>query len=222
MDWQLAWRVAVSLAAAYLLGGIPWALVIGRSFYHVDVREHGSGNLGATNVFRTLGAKAAAVTFALDVVKGALAVGLAAWLVPAFAFGTPAHQWAMILTTLVAMLGHAYSPYAGFRGGKGVATAAGALLVITPMALVFLLGTFVIVLVASRTVSLGSVVVAVEYPLLCLLLYGGEIPIVIFSVVAAALVLWRHRTNVVRIWRGEEPRISLSARGSAAQRKGDS
>ena len=221
MDWQLAWRVAMSLAAAYLLGGIPWALIIGRRFYRVDVRQHGSGNLGATNVYRTLGARAAAVTFALDMAKGSLAVGVAAQLVPSYAFGTSAHQWVMILTTLVAMLGHAYSPYVGFRGGKGVATAAGALLVITPMALPFLLATFVVVLVAWRTVSLGSVALAFEYPLLCLLLYRGDRPIIIFSVIAAAFVLWRHRTNIVRILRGEEPRISLSKRGSAAQRKGD-
>jgi len=222
MDWQLAWRVALTLAAAYLLGGIPWALVIGRRFYHVDVREHGSGNLGATNVFRALGAKAAVATLVLDAAKGSLAVGVAVWLVPTYAFGDLPHQWAMIAATLAAMLGHSYSPYAGFRGGKGVATAAGALLVITPMAWPFLFGTFLILIVLTRMVSLGSVLIAIEYPFLCLLLYRGEGPILIFSTVAAALVIWRHRTNIVRIFRGQEPRISLSKRGSAAREKGDS
>jgi len=222
MDWQLAWRVALTLAAAYLLGGIPWALVIGRRFYHVDVREHGSGNLGATNVFRALGAKAAIATLVLDAAKGSLAVGVAVWLVPTYAFGDLPHQWAMIAATLAAMLGHSYSPYAGFRGGKGVATAAGALLVITPMAWPFLFGTFLILIVLTRMVSLGSVLIAIEYPFLCLLLYRGEEPILIFSTVAAALVVWRHRTNIVRILRGQEPRISLSKRGSAAREKGDS
>ena len=222
MDWQLAWRVALTLAAAYLLGGIPWALVIGRRFYHIDVREHGSGNLGATNVFRALGAKAAIATLVLDAAKGSLAVGVAVWLVPTYAFGDLPHQWAMIAATLAAMLGHSYSPYAGFRGGKGVATAAGALLVITPMAWPFLFGTFLILIVLTRMVSLGSVLIAIEYPFLCLLLYRGEWPILIFSTVAAALVLWRHRTNIVRIFRGQEPKISLSKRGSAAREKGDS
>jgi len=222
MDWQLAWRVALTLAAAYLLGGIPWALVIGRRFYHIDVREHGSGNLGATNVFRALGAKAAIATLVLDAAKGSLAVGVAVWLVPTYAFGDLPHQWAMIAATLAAMLGHSYSPYAGLRGGKGVATAAGALLVITPMAWPFLFGTFLILIVLTRMVSLGSVLIAIEYPFLCLLLYRGEWPILIFSPVAAALVLWRHRTNIVRIFRGQEPKISLSKRGSAAREKGDS
>ena len=222
MDWQLAWRVALTLAAAYLLGGIPWALVIGRRFYHIDVREHGSGNLGATNVFRALGAKAAIATLVLDAAKGSLAVGVAVWLVPTYAFGDLPHQWAMIAATLAAMLGHSYSPYAGLRGGKGVATAAGALLVITPMAWPFLFGTFLILIVLTRMVSLGSVLIAIEYPFLCLLLYRGEWPILIFSTVAAALVLWRHRTNIVRIFRGQEPKISLSKRGSAAREKGDS
>lgn len=222
MDWQLAWRVAVTLAAAYLLGGIPWALIIGKRFYHIDVREHGSGNLGATNVFRTLGAKAAVATAVLDAAKGALAVGIAVWLVPTYAFGALPHEWAMIAATLAAMLGHSYSPYAGFHGGKGVATAAGALLVVTPLAWPFLFGTFLIVIVVTRMVSLGSVLVALEYPVLCLLLYRGEWPVIIFSTVAAALVLWRHRTNIVRIVRGQEPKISLSKRGSAAREKGDS
>jgi len=222
MDWQLAWRVALTLAAAYLLGGIPWALVVGRRFYHIDVREHGSGNLGATNVFRALGAKAAIATLVLDAAKGSLAVGVAVWLVPTYAFGDLPHQWAMIAATLAAMLGHSYSPYAGLRGGKGVATAAGALLVITPMAWPFLFGTFLILIVLTRMVSLGSVLIAIEYPFLCLLLYRGEWPILIFSTVAAALVLWRHRTNIVRIFRGQEPKISLSKRGSAAREKGDS
>jgi glycerol-3-phosphate acyltransferase PlsY len=219
---QLGARIAVGLVAGYFLGGIPWALVIGRRFYGIDVREVGSGNLGATNVFRALGAKAAIATLLLDGAKGALAVGIAWFLVPASVYGLPAHQWAMVGATMAAIVGHSYSPYIGFRGGKGVATAAGALLVLTPMPWPLLLLTFLLVIVLTRIVSLGSVVIAIEYPILCLWLYPEQWPIITFAFVAAALVLWRHRTNIARIARGQEPKISLSRRGSAVKTKGES
>lgn len=205
---------------AYLLGAIPWALIIGKRFYGIDVRECGSGNLGATNVLRALGAKAAVATLVLDAAKGAAAVGVAVWLVPIATYGEPAHQWAMVVATLSAILGHSYSPYIGFRGGKGVATAAGALLILAPYTWPFLLGTWLVVLVIFRIVSLGSVIIAIEFPLLCLWLYPGDMPIIIFAFVTAALVVWRHHTNIARIFRGQEPKISFKGRGSATREKG--
>ena len=222
MTWQLAVRIVAVAAAGYLLGGIPWALVIGKRFYGIDVREHGSGNLGATNVFRALGTKAAIGTLVLDVAKGALAVGIASIVVRVLPFGESAHTWTMIVATMAAILGHSYSPYIKLRGGKGVATAAGALLVLTPYPWPLLLGTFVAVVALTRIVSLGSVIVAVEYPLLCLVFYPGNWTVIGFSVVAAGLVIWRHRANIGRILRGEETKISLAGRGSAAPGKGDS
>jgi acyl phosphate:glycerol-3-phosphate acyltransferase len=221
MDSQLTLRIAVIVATAYLVGGISWALIIGKRFYRIDVREHGSGNLGATNVFRTLGAKAAIVTLVLDMAKGSVAVGIAWWLVPTATFGESAHTWAMILATMAAILGHSYSPYIGFKGGKGVATAAGALLVFTPYPWPCMLGTFIVVVAASRMVSLGSVVVALEYPPFCLVFYPGNWTVFGFACLAAGLVIWRHRANIVRIWRREEPKRSFSRRGSAAREKGD-
>jgi glycerol-3-phosphate acyltransferase PlsY len=222
MDLQLAARIVAIAVLGYLVGGISWAYIIGKRFYSIDVREHGSGNLGATNVFRTLGAKAAIATLLLDAAKGAAAVGFAWWLVPTAMFGESAHTWAMIVATMAAILGHSYSPYIGFRGGKGIATAAGALLVLTPYPWPFLLGIFIIVVAFSRMVSLGSVVDAIAYPLLCVVFYPGNWAIIAFSVVAASLVVWRHRANIVRIVRGEEPKISFSGRGSAArEKKGD-
>lgn len=222
MGLQLAVRFVVILAFAYLVGGISWALIIGKLFYKIDVREHGSGNLGATNVFRTLGTKAAIATLVLDIAKGAVAVGFAWWAVPTATYGLTAHTWAMIFATMAAILGHSYSPYIGFKGGKGVATAAGALLVFTPYPWPFMLGTFIVVVAIWRMVSLGSVVIAIEYPVLCLVFYPGNWTILGFACVAAGLVVWRHRTNIVRIWRHEEPKISFSGRGSETRKKGGS
>ena len=222
MDWQLATRVLASVVFAYLVGGIPWALIIGLKFYRIDVRTQGSGNLGATNVLRVLGARAASATFVLDVAKGSAAVGLAWFLVPADVFGAAAQQWVMIAATMAAILGHSYSPYIGFKGGKGVATAAGGLLVLTPLPWPILFLTWLLVIALFRMVSLGSVVIAIEYPLLCLWLYPGDLVIIGFAVVAAALVIWRHRTNIVRIVRGQEARVSFKQRGDAARNKGGS
>ena len=220
MDSQLAVRFVALLAFSYLIGGIPWSLIIGKRFYGIDVREFGSGNLGATNVFRALGAKAAIATLVLDAAKGAIAVAFAWWLMPTAAYGVTAHTWAMIAATMAAIFGHSYSPYIGFKGGKGVATAAGALLVFTPYPWPFLFLSFILVVVISRMVSLGSIVVAIEYPILCIVFYPGNWTIFGFACVAASLVIWRHRANIVRIWHREEPRISFGGRGSETRKKG--
>jgi glycerol-3-phosphate acyltransferase PlsY len=216
VELGLALRIAASLIAAYLMGAIPWSLIIGRTFYKVDVRDHGSGNLGATNVMRALGWKAALLTLVLDIGKGALAVFVAGLLVPADQFGALAREWAMIGATLAAIAGHSYSPYIGFKGGKGVATGAGALLVLVPLAWPILFLTWLLVLATTRIVSLGSVIIAIEYPVLMLVLYPGDWPLLALSIVAAGLVLWRHSANIKRIFRGEEPRISFTRKPSAS------
>ena len=211
MDFALALRIAASLVAAYLLGAIPWALIIGKSVYKIDVRTAGSGNLGATNVMRVLGWKAALATLLLDIGKGAVAVLLAGAIVPAAVYGPAAHEWTMLGATLVAIGGHSFSPYIGFKGGKGVATGAGTLLVLlwgTPSWLIMLL-TFAIVIAATRMVSLGSVLVAIEFPLLMLRFYPGDWPLFILAVVAAGLVLFRHSANIRRIFKGQEPKVSF-------------
>ncbi len=201
-------RIAGGLVVAYLIGAIPFALIIGKVFYKVDVRQHGSGNLGATNVLRVLGVKAALGVFVLDVAKGAAAVGVGVLFHPAHV--TPAaHDWVLVGTVLAAVLGHSYSPYVRFTGGKGVATAAGGLLLITPHAWVVLFATFIAVIALTRMVSLGSIVIALEFPMLMLLLYRDRPAFVTLSIVAAALVIWRHRSNIVRIARRQEARISI-------------
>lgn len=203
---QIVISLWIACIVAYLLGAIPFALLVGRLFYKTDLRQEGSGNLGATNVFRVLGWKAGLAVAVLDVAKGSLAVAVAA-LVHPVSMGSEVHDWVLIAAALAAVLGHSYSPYIRFRGGKGVATAAGALLVITPLAWPILFGFFVLVIYLSRMVSLGSILTAAVFPLLTVLLYGDRAALVTMSFIAAALVIWRHRSNIVRIWRREETKL---------------
>lgn len=207
-------RIAAPFVVGYLVGGIPWALIVGKRFYGIDPRLHGSGNLGATNVFRTLGARAGLAVFALDVAKGAAAVALAMLVCPPSVTGD-ARDWVLIGVAMSAVLGHSFSPYIRFKGGKGVATAAGTIAVIMPLSWPILFLSFIIIVVTTRMVSLGSIIMAVEFPILTWLLYGDRPAFIVFSLVASVLVIVRHRTNIVRIYRGEESKISLSRRGEA-------
>lgn len=198
----------VALAAAYLLGGIPFALVVGRVLYGTDIREHGSGNLGATNAIRVLGWMPGILVLLLDAAKGAIAVSLAGLLLAV----TGADQalspsWFLLLATFAVMAGHIYSPYLRFRGGKGVAAAAGALFVIMPAVALLLLLLFVATVAVSRYVSLGSVVIAVAFPFLSFRLYSNDPASVLLTVLAAVLVIWRHRGNISRIMHGTEAKV---------------
>jgi glycerol-3-phosphate acyltransferase PlsY len=211
----LALAITGVLVVSYLLGGIPWSLIVGKRFYGVDLRELGSGNLGATNVFRALGARAAISTLLLDALKGSVAVVIAGAIVSVGSYGATAHEWTRVAAMLAAVAGHSYSPYIRLRGGKGVATSAGALVVLTPIAFAIELVVFVTVVAASRMVSLGSLVAAALYPALVLWLYPGNTPLLVTVCVLAVLVVWRHRSNLVRIAKGEESKISLRRRGEA-------
>ena len=202
--------VIAVLAAAYCLGAIPWSLIIGKRFFGVDLREMGSGNLGATNTFRNLGYRAGAAALLLDVGKGALAVTIAEVAVSAAWFGADVHSWVRVGAMLGAALGHSYSPYIRLRGGKGVAVSAGALFVLTPLAAVFELALFATVIALTRFVSLGSIIIAVVYPVLVVLLYPRDPALLVTIILLAALIVFRHRSNIVRIVRGEEPRLSFA------------
>jgi glycerol-3-phosphate acyltransferase PlsY len=204
---DIAWRALTAAVVAYLVGAVPFSLIVGKAFYKVDLREKGSGNLGATNVYRVLGWRAGLAVAALDVGKGALAVWIATLLYPV-AMDSSAHDWVRIAALICAVLGHSYSPYIRLRGGKGVATAAGGLLIITPLAWPILLASFVAVIAVSRMVSLGSIAVAAMFPALVMLLYGDRPALIVMSFAAAAIVLWRHRSNMARIVHGSEARIT--------------
>ncbi len=210
-------RIAAPFVVAYLVGGIPWSLIVGKRFYGIDPRLSGSGNLGATNAYRTLGARAAIIVLALDIAKGALAVALAMLLCPPTVVGN-ARDWVMIGVAMTAVLGHMYSPYIGFKGGKGVATAAGAIAVVMPLVWPILLLTFLAVVAIWRMVSLGSIVIAVEFPLLVWAFYPDHAAFLVFAVVGATLVIFRHRANIARIYRGEESKISWGGWGKPPTR----
>lgn len=205
---DLAIRLSLILAGSYLVGAIPFSLIVSKLFYHVDLRNEGSGNLGATNTYRVLGWKAGLAAAILDIAKGSAAVGLAALLTPA-GFEPLQRDWLLIAAALASVLGHSYSPYVRMRGGKGVATAAGALLFITPLAWPFLLFTIIAVTVLTGYVSLGSITAATFFPILCFLFYSDRPAVLLASFLIAGLVIWRHRSNISRLRRGEESKMAF-------------
>lgn len=196
----------------FLLGSVPFGLLLGK-LKGIDIREHGSGNIGATNVFRTLGKKSGIVCLLLDFLKGLLPVLLAKQFVPDNTVG----QTIEVATALAAILGHNYSPWIGFKGGKGIATSAGALAgLIPPVAFVLLIVIFVAFTFTTKYVSVGSIATAVALPILMLWgsYYHGKIadgtwnkPLFIFSLIAGFLAVWKHRANIARLRAGTENRI---------------
>jgi len=203
--WQSA---ALYVFTAFLLGALPFALWVGRAARGIDVRRHGSGNLGATNVLRVLGPGWGLLTLALDVGKGWAAVALApGWLgLPAASAGG---AWPLA-GCAAAVLGHMFTPLAGFRGGKGVAATLGGFIGLAPLAALAGAAGFVLTVAAWRYVSLGSLVMALILPAAAAWL--GPPPPVRWAVVGlgaalAVLVAWRHRANWARIARGTESRF---------------
>jgi glycerol-3-phosphate acyltransferase PlsY len=195
------------LALAYLLGGIPFGYLAGRLVKGVDLRRVGSGNLGATNAIRQLGWGWGVAVFGLDLLKGWAAVALAQRLSGA--------SWLPLAAGLAAILGHSFTPYLGFRGGKGVATSAGVFLRLAPLATGLALLCFLVVMLASRIVSLSSLTAASALPLL-LLWREPDQPLLLAFAVLIGLFIWiRHRANLRRLLRGEEPRLGGPRRGGA-------
>jgi glycerol-3-phosphate acyltransferase PlsY len=203
------------LVFSYLAGSIPGSLWVGKGIYGVDLRAYGSGNPGATNAFRVLGWKAGLIATVVDMGKGALAAGLLARL----RLGSLPDGWAEsslllpVSAGLAAVVGHVYPVFAGFKGGKGVNTAAGVLLAITPWNFLMALATFAFVLWRTKYVSLSSMCAAVSYPLsLAVMRYGfgkTEIgtPLLFFSVVLAIGIVAAHASNIRRLVMGTEHRI---------------
>jgi glycerol-3-phosphate acyltransferase PlsY len=198
------------VAIGYLSGSLPWGLWVGRLARGVDVRTMGSGNLGATNVYRSLGPALGILTLILDIAKGALPV----WLLPhaTFAAGFPGGpEWCRLAVGLAAVAGHVWTFLAGFKGGKGVATTAGVLLALAPAAFGVFALVFVLVVAVTRYVSLGSTLGAAAFAVALGFLAPGGLrsPTFLLGLLLALLVAFRHLDNFRRLLRGEERRFSF-------------
>jgi len=187
----------VAVLVAILVGGIPFGLVIVKLKSGKDVRESGSGNIGATNVLRTSGTAAGLITLLLDAAKGLFAVWLADTLTHGDVF------W-MSATALAALLGHAFSPYLKFKGGKAVATFLGAFGYLTPIPVLIVTLIFILVVVMTRYLSLGSITGAALFPFACFVILHPDWPVLVAALGAALLILWRHSGNIERIRAGNE------------------
>jgi acyl phosphate:glycerol-3-phosphate acyltransferase len=197
--------IALLVLAAYLLGAFPTSYLVARATRGIDLRQHGSGNLGATNAFRVLGWKAASPIFIFDILKG---------FIPAFWFplldGVAAGPlWALAYGS-AAVLGHVFSVFVGFKGGKGVATGAGVFLALAPLAILGSLLIWAGLVLGTGYVSLGSVVAAAALPLL-VWLSGARPEVLLLSLALAAFVIYAHRANIRRLLRGEEHRFGRRA-----------
>ena len=192
----------ISLLLGYLLGSIPSGYLAGRWCKGIDLRELGSGSTGATNVLRQVGKGAALVVFVIDVAKGAAAVLLAA----SFSQGEPGSDWIQVAAGLAALAGHIWPIWLRFRGGKAVATGFGLFLGLAWPVGLACFGVFLTTITLFRIVSLSSVVAAISLPLLMAAGSEGSAKLVV-ALVAMALVIWRHRSNLQRIMTGTEPRL---------------
>jgi acyl phosphate:glycerol-3-phosphate acyltransferase len=197
----------VAILVAYLIGSVSFAVIVSRVMGLADPRTYGSRNPGATNVLRTGNRTAAALTLAGDALKGWLAVMLALWLAPRFGFG----QATFALVALAVFVGHLFPVFHRFAGGKGVATAAGALLALSPWVGVATLVTWIIIAYFFRYSSLASLVSAVFAPLYHVFLFGTGITGPVIAVISGLLV-WRHRRNIENLMKGKESRIGQKKR----------
>ena len=184
---------------AYLLGSIPSGLWIGRKFFQIDIRQHGSGNLGATNSFRILGKKAGTIVLLMDLLKGSISVLLLKQM--------DLHGISPLIIALFAVMGHTYPLFANFKGGKAVATFAGVILAYQPVLFLIGLGIFILTLAISKMVSFTSMLTISIGVLLSL--YFQDMVLTTIALLADIFIIYRHRTNVQRILNGTEPKVDI-------------
>ena len=206
------WLLAISISIiAYLLGSLPAGYLAGK-IKGIDVREHGSGNIGATNVLRVLGKPWGLFVFFADAFKGFAAVRVALALVRQNDVAASYTEFMAILAAIACVIGHSFPIWLRFQGGKGVATSAGAILGIMPLAALAILLVWASVFALTRYVSVASMVAAVALPVAVTLLIKLKMTegfvLLYFSIAMAALVVWRHRSNIVRLMNGTEPRFT--------------
>lgn len=207
----MVYTVVVLTIVAYLLGSIPSAVWIGKYYYGVDIREHGSHNAGTTNMLRVLGRRAALPVFAIDFLKGFVAVTLSNLIAYDPEIQTDFIFNVKILLVVAAVLGHIFPLFAGFRGGKGVATLAGAVTGVYPPAILLCLAVWVVTLMITHYVSLSSMLAGVMFPIFILISprTNHSVSLVVFSICVAVLLVITHRKNIKRLREGTESKIYI-------------
>ncbi len=199
----------ILIIIAYLLGSIPTALIISKKYFGIDIRDYGSGNMGATNTFRVLGSKYGTIVMVFDILKGMAAVALYNFL-PHYLNNELDRTNFMIGLGLAAVLGHVFPIFANFKGGKGVATLFGMILAVQPVVAISCVGVFLLVLYLTRYVSLSSILGALMLPISVLWIWNEhEIMYRIFALLVAFMVIMTHQKNIGRILRGVESRIPI-------------
>lgn len=197
------------LLIAYLIGSIPAAVLVSRKFFAIDIRDYGSGNAGATNVYRVLGAKWGTLVMIADMLKGVLAVQLAL-LLPDYANTEMAFENLQTLLGLAAVLGHIFPVWADFKGGKGVATIFGMILGISPLTAVGCVTIFSLVLFLTRFVSLSSILAGISFPVFILVVFNVDNPLYrVFAITVALLILLTHQKNIGRLLKGTEGKLPI-------------
>ena len=194
--------IVLGATMAYLLGSIPSGLWIGRKFFQIDIRQHGSGNLGATNSFRILGKKAGTIVLLMDLLKGSISVLLLKQM--------DLHGVSPLIIALFAVIGHTYPLFANFKGGKAVATFAGVILAYQPVLFLIGLGIFILTLAISKMVSFTSMLTISIGVLLSL--YFQDMVLTTIALLADIFIIYRHRTNIQRILNGTEPKVDILKR----------
>ena len=194
---------------AYLIGSIPTALIISKKFFGIDIRDFGSGNMGATNAFRVLGPKYGTLIMVLDILKGMIAVGLFYFL-PYYLTNELERTNFMMGLGLAAVIGHIFPVFANFKGGKGVATLLGMLIAVQPIVAVCCIAVFLVVLFLTRYVSLSSILGAIMLPVCVLWIWNEhELSYRVFALLVALLVIITHQKNISRLLKGAENRIPI-------------
>jgi len=194
---------------AYFIGSIPTALIISKIFFHIDIRDYGSGNMGATNTFRVLGSKYGTIVMIFDILKGMAAVALYTFL-PHYIHDEWDRTNLMVGLGLAAVLGHIFPIFAQFRGGKGVATLFGMILTVQPVIAISCVGVFLLVLYLTRYVSLSSILAGIALPICVLWIWNDDVTLYrIFAILVAALIILTHQKNIVKLLRGNESRVPI-------------
>ncbi|HBE78483.1 MAG TPA: acyl-phosphate glycerol 3-phosphate acyltransferase [Firmicutes bacterium] len=207
----MLWKTILVLLGSYLIGSIVTSDIVTK-FKKADLRNQGSGNVGATNTFRVMGSVYGIIVLVGDVIKGIIAVLLARWLNPF------AHFDLAIIAAVLVIVGHNWPVFFGFHGGKGISTSLGALIGLTPYSLLIIIPTWIIVFLIFGYVSLASILAAVAYPIAVYLFYPQDVYKLIFAMIIAVLALYRHKDNLGRLFHGQEHRILYQNRRGAKEK----